>query len=144
MKVDHGCFRGTYSIVDFEAMERSLEYVFSYTLRLSDGPKPSFRPVPKAETPGTVVAWGDCDLKPSFLSSADPAVFLEKWVYQYLRYPSYAVENGIQGRVIAASPKWRPGRHRGKKVKVLVSLPVEFRLDKRSGGSFGINGYKIK
>ena len=173
---EHGTARDTYSIVDFEAMERSLEYVFSYTLRLSDGPKPSFRPVPKAETPGTVVAWGDCDLKPSFLSSADPAVFLEKWVYQYLRYPSYAVENGIQGRVIvdfiinekgevedvkvsrsvhvsldeeavrviAASPKWRPGRHRGKKVKVLVSLPVEFRLDKRSGGSFGINGYKIK
>lgn len=173
---EHGTARDTYGIVDFDAMERNLEYVFSYTLRLSDGPKPSFRPVPKADTPLEVVSWGDCDSKPAFLSSPDPSVFLEKWVYQYLRYPSYAVENGIQGRVmvdfvidekgevrdvkvsrsvhtsldeealrvVRASPKWRPGRHRGKKVKVFVTIPVEFRLDKRSGGSFGINGYRIK
>ena len=27
-------------------------------------------------------------------------MFLEKWVYQYLRYPDDAVRDGIQGRVL--------------------------------------------
>ena len=44
-------------------------------------------------------------------------------------------------RVISASPKWKPGRYLGKKVPVSLSLPVEFRLEKRSG--FGINGRKL-
>ena len=47
-------------------------------------------------------------------------------------------------RVISASPKWRPGRHRGEKVKVAMTVPVDFRLEKASKGSFGINGKKIK
>ena len=100
---------------------------------------------------------------------------MEKWVYQYLKYPKYAQENGIQGRVlvtfvvnekgevrdvkvtrgvhetldeeavrvVAASPKWRPGRHRGKKVKTALTVAVEFKLDKNKG-KFGINGVTIK
>ena len=111
-----------------------------------------------------------------FLTSSEPSYFLEKWVYQYLKYPKYAVENGIQGRVlvdfvidedgnvkdvkvsrsihtalddeavrvISASPKWRPGRHRGKKVKVALTVPVDFRLEKNTKGSLGINGKRIK
>ena len=99
---------------------------------------------------------------------------MEKWVYQYLKYPEYALDNGIQGRVlvdfvidengevrdvkvsrsshvslddeavrvVSASPKWRPGRHRGKKVKVAMTVTVEFRLEKK--GKFGINGKTIK
>ena len=47
-------------------------------------------------------------------------------------------------RVISASPKWRPGRHRGKKVKVALTVPVDFRLEKNSKGGFGINGKRIK
>lgn len=173
--VEHDTERDTYSILDFDTMERSLEYVFSYVLRLSSGEKPSFRTVPKKEVPAGLVSWNDCDVKPVFQNSPDPSSFLEKWVYPYLKYPKYALENGIQGRVlvdfvidekgnvtdvtlsrsvhvsldeealrvVSASPKWRPGRHRGKKVKVLVTIPVEFRLDKGKG-SFGVNGYKIK
>ena len=34
-------------------------------------------------------------------------------------------------RVIKASPDWKPGRLRGKKVKSQMSLNVEFRLEKR-------------
>jgi TonB family protein len=40
------------------------------------------------------------DVKPLFLNSPDPRTFMEKWVYQYLKYPKYAQENGIQGRVL--------------------------------------------
>ena len=47
-------------------------------------------------------------------------------------------------RVISASPKWRPGRHRGQKVKVALTIPVDFRLEKNSKGGFGINGKRIK
>ena len=46
-----------------------------------------------------VVSFGDCDVKPRFLGSSDPAVFLARWVYSYLKYPEYAIENGIKGRV---------------------------------------------
>ena len=129
-------------------------------------------PAPVADA----ISWNDCDVKPMFLTSSEPSYFLEKWVYQYLKYPKYAVENGIQGRVlvdfvidedgnvkdvkvsrsihtaldeeavrvISASPKWRPGRHRGKKVKVALTIPVDFRLEKNTKGSLGINGKRIK
>lgn len=44
-------------------------------------------------------------------------------------------------KVISASPKWRPARVHGQKVNSSMSLPVEFRLEKKSGGGgFGING----
>ena len=35
-----------------------------------------------------------------FLNSADPRAFLDKWVYQYLKYPEAALMEGIQGRVM--------------------------------------------
>ena len=107
-----------------------------------------------------VFAYSDVDAKPMFLNSPDPRTFMERWVYQYLKYPKYAVDNGIQGkvlvdrgvhellddealRVISASPRWKPGRHHGKKVKVALTVAVEFSLDKGKG-KFGINGVKIK
>ena len=34
-------------------------------------------------------------------------------------------------RVVAASPDWKPGVLRGKKVKTALSLYVEFRLEKK-------------
>jgi len=44
-------------------------------------------------------------------------------------------------RVISASPKWRPGRVNGVKVRTSMSIPVEFRLERKGG--FGINGRPI-
>ena len=44
-------------------------------------------------------------------------------------------------KVISASPKWRPARVNGQKVSSSMTLPVEFRLEKKAkGGGFGING----
>ena len=174
---EHGTARDTYDIVDFDGMEKELEYIYNYTVALCNGPRPLFRQdSAKAPSAGSgVISWSDCDIKPMFLTSNDPSFFLEKWVYQYLKYPKYAVENGIQGRVlvdfvidedgnvkdvkvsrgvhtaldeeavrvISASPKWRPGRHRGQKVKVAMTVQVDFRLEKNTKGSFGINGKRI-
>lgn len=175
---EHNTGRDTYGIVDFEGMERELEYIYSYVQELCNGRKPLFRNTESKKAddmPSDVYAYSDVDVKPQFLNSSDPRTFMERWVYPYLKYPKYAADNGIQGRVlvefivdekgevrdarvvrgihtsldeealrvVSASPKWRPGRHRGKKVKVAITVSVEFRLEKDKG-KFGINGTIIK
>lgn len=173
---EHNTPRDTYSIIDFGMMERELEYVYNFVLELANTDRDlAFRNEPVAEkkdrTSEGVVAYYDCDQRPMFLNSADPRQFLEKWVYQYLRYPPDAVENGIQGtvqvnfvidkdgkvrevkvaksvdplldeeavRVVSASPKWRPGRLRGEKVSTSMTIPVEFRLARKTDRrKFGI------
>jgi len=32
---------------------------------------------------------------------------------------------------VSASPKWKPGRVNGNKVRTAISIPVEFRLEKK-------------
>ncbi len=172
---EHNTPRDVAAILDYGMMERELEYIYNFVLELADTDREisfSNDPVelskPRHED---VVAYYDCDVRPMFLNSPDPRQFLEKWVYQYLRYPPEAVRDGIQGtvqvnfvidkdgkvrdvsiaksvdpllddeavRVISASPKWRPGRLRGEKVNTSMTIPVEFRLMKKSGKSkFGI------
>mgnify|MGYP002513994031 CR=1 FL=1 len=42
-------------------------------------------------------------------------------------------------KVVAASPKWKPAKVNGQKVRCSMTVPVEFRLEKKGGkGSFGI------
>ena len=174
---EHGTSRDSFDIIDFEGMEKELEYIYSYVSALCNGPRPLFRndSVTSAPPKPGVMAYSDVDVKPMFLNSPDPRTFMEKWVYQYLKYPSYAVENGIHGRVlvdfiidetgkvtdvrvsrgvhtslddeavrvISASPKWRPARHQGKKVRVALTVAVEFKLQKDKG-KFGINGKTLR
>lgn len=172
---EHNTDRDTQSIIDYEMMERELEYIYNYVNVLANlDEAPSFRPEQNAgrgPAYDDVVAYYDCDQRPTFLNSTDPAQFLEKWVYQYLKYPESAVINGIQGRVmvgfiiekdgkvtdvrvvkgvsdeldaeavkvVSASPKWKPGRVKGNKVRTSITIPVEFRLEKKSSkGNFGI------
>lgn len=172
---EHNTDRDTQSIIDYEMMERETEYIYNYLLKLANlNEAPSFRPSGK-DTKGTayddVVGYYDCDQRPVFLNSTDPAQFLEKWVYKYLKYPESSLVKGEQGKVmvefivekdgkvtnvrvsrgvsdaldaeavkvIAASPKWKPGRIKGEKVRTMITIPVEFRLEKKgSKGSFGI------
>ena len=176
---EHGTEKDTPSILDYASMEKELEYIYSCTIALTGAPKPAFRP-DSGQRPAAredAVAFHDCDYKPAFLGSSDPATFMERWVDAYLKYPKEAVEAGNQGRVvvdfiideegnvkdvkvvrgvspaldeeavrvISASPKWRPGRVRGKKVRTAMTLTVEFRLEKKNrNGGFGINGKRIK
>ena len=99
----HDTERDTQSIIDYDTMERELEYIYNYSVALACGPKPIFNPSEVTKLAGGVsgvVPYYDCDVKPSFLGSTDPKVFLQKWVYTYMKYPHEAVKNGIQGRVL--------------------------------------------
>lgn len=174
---EHNTPRDTESILDYGMMERELEYVYNFVLELANTDRQITFLNEPAQTSRHVseeiVAYYDCDQRPMFLNSADPGQFLEKWVYQYLRYPEEAVMEGIQGtvqvnfvigrdgqvrdvtvaksvdplldnealRVVSASPKWRPGRLRGEKVATSMTIPVEFKLEKKAERrKFGING----
>ena len=45
-------------------------------------------------------------------------------------------------KVVSASPKWKPGRVNGNKVRTSLTIPVEFKLEKKGGkSSFGIKKY---
>lgn len=175
---EHNTFRDTEGIIDYEMLERELEYTYNLTLAMANNGRGfMFRPDENPRTGDSyedVVSFNDCDVKPMFLNSDDPRQFLHKWVYQYLKYPQYAVENGIQGRVlvdfviekdgkvtqvrvirgvdqlldeeavrvISASPKWRAGRVNGNKVRTSMTIPIEFKLEKKSDKkSFGIKKY---
>lgn len=172
---EHNTERDTQSIIDYDTMERELEYIYNYVETLANLPSaPKFRSEPstgRGPAFDDVVAYYDCDQRPAFLNSADPAQFMERWVYQYLKYPETAVVQGIQGRVlvefiidkdgkvtnvrvvkgvsdeldaeavkvISASPKWKPGRVKGEKVRTSITVPVEFKLEKKtSKGNLGI------
>ena len=165
MYPEYNSDRDVASILEYDGMERELEYLYNFSLALINGRKPDFRRDSAAETAssGNVVSFFDCDVKPTFFRSSDPSEFLKRWVYTYLRYPKTAVEEGVQGRVlvdfvidekgkvrdvqvargvdprlddeavrvISASPDWKPGILRGKKVKTALSVYVEFRLERK-------------
>lgn len=177
---EHNTEKDTQSIIDFETMERELEYIYNFVLELAGtNQNLAFREnkVPKrGPAYDDVVSYYDCDQRPMFLNSAEIAPFMEKWVYRNLKYPEDAVRDGVQGRVmidfiidkdgkvtdarvvrgvdpeldeealrvISASPKWKPGRMNGQKVRTSVTVPVEFRLRKKgSKGNFGFKKHSI-
>ena len=103
MYPEYGTDRDTPSIVRFDDMELELEYIYNFSLELVNGEAPSFFPDQTPVVPATssgAIPYYECDIPPTFLGSTDPKVFLEKWVYAYLKYPQEAVRNGIQGRVL--------------------------------------------
>ena len=84
--------------MEYDEMCRQCEYLYNFSLALANGNAPRFRP--DTDPSGVpLVAFGDCDTKPTFFGVSDPSFFLSRWVYTYLRYPQYAIDNGIRGRV---------------------------------------------
>ena len=90
------------SSFQYDYMAREQEYLYNFTVSLAGGPAPVMYPDKEQDKSlnTKTVAYYDCDRRPSFFGSADPASFLRRWVYVYLKYPDYARENGIQGRVL--------------------------------------------
>lgn len=89
---------GRIDSMEFEELCRQCEYLCNFVLALDAAPAPSYYPREMSEIP--VVSYEGCDAKPSFLGVSNPSYFLAKWVYTYLRYPDFARESGIQGRVL--------------------------------------------
>ena len=121
--------RDTASILEFDGMERELEYLYNFSLALVNGRKPAFRE-DDGEGAGNlltpdVVSFYDCEVRPTFFRSNDPAEFLRRWVYVYLRYPQSAVEEGVQGRVLVDFVI----NEKGKVTDVRVTRGVDPRLD---------------
>jgi TonB family protein len=172
---EHNTEKDTQSVIDYDNLERELEYIYNYTLALANLENaPLFRAVEvskKSAKNDGLVSYNECDIPPLFLNSADPNKFLREWVYKYLKYPERALLDGTQGRVmvdfviekdgkvtnakvtrgvseeldaealkvVSASPKWKPGRVDGEKVRTSMTIPVEFRLEKKGAKpSFGI------
>lgn len=94
--------KDTPSIIDYENMERELEYLYNFSMALVNGPELMFRPSDRVVESGSdaVVPYYDCAVKPMFMNNTDPRVFLQNWVYKYLKYPQAAVSRGIQGQVL--------------------------------------------
>lgn len=104
MYPEYNSDRDTASVLEYDDMERELEYIYNFTLDLVNGVRPEFREKDerrkKYVKDEDVVSYYECDVKPVFLGSQDPSVFMSKWVYVYLRYPREAVQAGVQGRVL--------------------------------------------
>lgn len=125
---EYNSWNDTPDIIDYEWMERELEYIFSYTVALTSGEKPLFRPEKAADSrrkDPTTVSYFECDARPTFLGSAMPETFLRKWVYQYLRYPAEAVSEGVQGNVVVDFVI----DEKGNVTEVEVTRGVDERLD---------------
>ena len=170
---EHDSPRDVPEIIDFQDMEKEVEYLFNFTRALANTTAaPRFKTMdnPSGSRQERSYSWHDCDEKPTFLGHSDPRWFLSKWVYQYLKYPQEAVEKGIQGRVnvefaidakgnvtdvrvvkgadplldaeavkvISASPKWKPAKMAGERVRSYMTLTVEFRLEKKNKNIIGI------
>ncbi len=101
---EHNTHKDTESILDYEMMEKVLEYAYNLSMTVSNTTKAmDFRPTEpkvKSEVYNDVVSVSDCDSRPQFLNSSDISQFMQKWVYAYLRYPESAIEEGVQGRVV--------------------------------------------
>ena len=105
MYPEYNTDRDTPSVLEYDWMEREAEYIYNFIVELAGRPAPEFNPSEAAKEQylsgsNEVIPYYECDVKPSFLGSSDPAVFLKKWVYVYLKYPQEAVREGIQGRVL--------------------------------------------
>ena len=111
---EHNTPRDTQSILDFEFMELTLEYLYNFVVGLVNLPPehPSFHKV--APSPDHVgydaVPWSECDVPPAFSNNYDPAAFLSKWVYTYLKYPEACVKEGSQGRVMVSFVVTKEGK----------------------------------
>ena len=179
--------RDTPELIQYENLSAETVYIAAFARAVCN--KDDLSGKAQAEE-GKVYSMSECDTPPQFLRG--PAKnFLEKWVYEYLKFPEEALAYGTDGferveekvrnmninnyqfnptmkvyykatvnvsfiveadgnvsnvkiergvnepldaealRVVAASPKWKPGVVDGKKVRTKITIPVEFRLEHR-------------
>ena len=92
--------------LDYKSMASITRFVFELTKNAANLAKSLPKTILSAEqkepeqlSKESVYSSYDVDVAPTFLRG-DQRQFLDKWVYDYIKYPKSAVEAGIQGRVI--------------------------------------------
>ncbi|MBQ2133211.1 MAG: cytidine deaminase [Bacteroidales bacterium] len=93
--------------LDYKQMESLVEYVFAMAQVLSDRDgriraASSKRTMEEAPDKGEerVYTQEAVDKRATFLHGTEEQ-FLNRWVYEYLKYPESAIRNGVEGKVVA-------------------------------------------
>ena len=102
---DYHTVRDTPDKLDYKQMEQLAEYVFAMAEVISNRPdriKAASRHNKEEESAGKEKIYTQTTVdKPATFLHGTQQQFLDRWVYEYIKYPESAVKNGIQGRVIA-------------------------------------------
>ena len=103
---DYHTVRDTPDKLDYKQMESLVEYVFAMAQVLSDRDgriraASSKRTMEEAPDKGEerVYTQEAVDKRASFLHGNEEQ-FLNRWVYEYLKYPESAIRNGVEGKVV--------------------------------------------
>ena len=102
---DYHTVRDTPDKLDYSQMEKLVEYVYSMAEVLANREE-RIRCATQVKGNGskdgkeTVYTQATIEKRATFLHG-DEGQFLNRWVYDYIKYPDSAIRNGIEGRVIA-------------------------------------------
>ena len=102
---DYHTVRDTPDKLDYSQMEKLVEYVYSMAEVLANREE-RIRCATQVKGNGskdgqeTIYTQATVDKRATFLHG-DEGQFLNRWVYDYIKYPDSAIRNGIEGRVIA-------------------------------------------
>ena len=106
MHRDYHTVRDTPDKLDYKQMERLSEYVFAMTEvianregRIKAASRHNLEDTQDNKGEERIYTQSTVDQKATFLHG-DEVQFLNKWVYEYIKYPDSAVRNGIEGRVV--------------------------------------------
>ena len=103
---DYHTVRDTPDKLDYKQMGRLSEYVFAMTEvianregRIKAASRHNLEDTQDNKGEERIYTQSTVDQKATFLHG-DEVQFLNKWVYEYIKYPDSAVRNGIEGRVV--------------------------------------------
>lgn len=105
MHRDYHTVRDTPDKLDYGQMERLSEYVSAMAEALSNREERILSVARRGEVAvkadkEKIYTQNNVEKRATFLHG-DEGQFLNRWVYEYIKYPDSAIRNGIEGRVIA-------------------------------------------
>lgn len=113
---DYHTVRDTPDKLDYHQMERLAEYVFAMTEVIANKDEriqSAVAKVNKEKSKGgeTIYTQSTVDKRATFLHGEE-SQFLNRWVYEYIKYPDSAIREGVKGRVVAEFVVGKDGRVR--------------------------------
>lgn len=114
---DYHTVRDTPDKLDYNQMEKLAEYVYSMTEVIANRDErircasQKQDEVQRGSAKEKVYTQATVDKRATFLHG-DESQFLNRWVYDYIKYPDSAIRNGIEGRVIAEFVVGKDGKVR--------------------------------